>query len=81
MFGLPAATIDDACRAATVVLLGPDLKEELPVLYLRLRDAAEKRRSRLLEISPKDTGLTRYAWRSVRYEPGEPGRRGPGRAG
>ena len=70
VFGLPAATIDDACRAATVVLLGPDLKEELPVLYLRLRDAAEKRRSRLLEISPKDTGLTRYAWRSVRYEPG-----------
>ena len=70
VFGLPAATIDDACRAATVVLLGPDLKEELPVLYLRLRDAAEKRRSRLLEISPKDTGLSRYAWRSVRYEPG-----------
>ncbi|MET0160581.1 MAG: NADH-quinone oxidoreductase subunit NuoG, partial [Acidimicrobiales bacterium] len=70
VLGLPAATIDDACRAATVVLLGPDLKEELPVLYLRLRDAAEKRRSRLLEISPKDTGLTPYAWRSVRHEPG-----------
>ena len=29
-------------NAATVILLGPDLKEELPVLYLRLRDAAEK---------------------------------------
>ena len=26
----------------TMILLGPDLKEELPVLYLRLRDAAEQ---------------------------------------
>ena len=42
---LPRATIDEACAATTVVLLGPDLKEELPVLYLRVRDAAEKRRS------------------------------------
>ena len=67
----PQATIDQACAAATIVLLGPDLKEELPVLYLRVRDAAEKRRSRVLELSPKDTGLTRYAWRSVRYEPGQ----------
>ena len=30
-------------RRPTVVLLGPDLKEELPVLYLRLRHAAEQR--------------------------------------
>jgi NADH-quinone oxidoreductase subunit G len=71
VLGLPPATIDDACAAATVVLLGPDLKEELPVLYLRIRDAAEKRRTRLVEIAPKDTGLTPYAWRTVRYEPGE----------
>ena len=28
--------------ATTIVLLGPDLKEELPVLYLRLRDAARE---------------------------------------
>lgn len=69
--GLPRATIADAASAATVVLLGPDLKEELPVLYLRIRDAAEKRRSRLLEFSHRDTGLTRYAWRSVRARPGD----------
>ena len=52
------------------MLIGPDLKEELPVLYLRLRDAAEKRRSRILEISPTESGLTNVAWKSVRYEPG-----------
>jgi NADH-quinone oxidoreductase subunit G len=73
VFGLPQATIDQACAATTIVLLGPDLKEELPVLYLRVRDAAERRRSRILELSPKDTGLSRYAWRSERYEPGHQG--------
>ena len=70
LLGLPRATIDDAANATTIVLLGPDLKEELPVLYLRLRDAAEKRRSRILEFTPKPGGLSRYAWRSVGYEPG-----------
>jgi NADH-quinone oxidoreductase subunit G len=71
VLGLPAATIDETAAAATIILLGPDLKEELPVLYLRVRDAAEKRRTRILELSPKGTGLTPYAWRSVRYEPGQ----------
>ena len=40
VLGLPRATIDDACSAPAVVLLAPDVKEELPVLYLRLRAAA-----------------------------------------
>ncbi len=71
VFNLPGATIDEACAASTIVLLGPDLKEELPVLYLRVRDAAQSRRSRILELGSKDTGLTPYAWRSVRHEPGE----------
>lgn len=44
IFGYPNATIDDACSATTVILLAPDLKEELPVLYLRLRGAAEKKK-------------------------------------
>ena len=65
------ATINDACAATTVILLGPDLKEELPVLYLRLRGASEKGKIRLVEISATDTGMTRYAATSVRYTPGE----------
>jgi len=71
VLGLPRATIDDAARATTIILLGPDLKEELPVLYLRVRDAAEKRRTRVLELSARDSGLTPYAWKSLRYTPGE----------
>jgi NADH-quinone oxidoreductase subunit G len=70
IFDLPQATIDQAAAASTIVLLGPDLKEELPVLYLRLRDAAEKRRSRLVEITTRGTGLTRYAWQSATALPG-----------
>jgi NADH-quinone oxidoreductase subunit G len=70
LLDLPRATIDEAASASTIVLLGPDLKEELPVRYLRLRDAAEKRRSRILEFAPTATGLTRYAWRSVRVAAG-----------
>ena len=70
LLGLNRATIDEAANASTIVLLGPDLKEELPVLYLRLRDAAEKKRSKIIEFSATDTGLSRYAWKSVRHEPG-----------
>ena len=40
VLGLPRAEIADCDRAAAIVLLGPDLKEELPVLHLRVRRAA-----------------------------------------
>jgi NADH-quinone oxidoreductase subunit G len=69
--GLPRATIDSACAADTIVLFGPDLKEELPVLYLRLRQAVVERGARLVELSPVETGMTRYASVSLRYRPGE----------
>ncbi len=71
LLGLPRASITEACSASTLVLLGPDLKEELPVLYLRIRDAAEKRTIRLIEISPTQTGLSKYAYTSIRSAPGE----------
>jgi NADH-quinone oxidoreductase subunit G len=70
LLGLDRATIDEAASAATIVLLGPDLKEELPVLYLRLREAAEKRRSASSSSRRSRPGLTKYAWRSIGYEPG-----------
>jgi NADH-quinone oxidoreductase subunit G len=73
VLGLPRATIDEACRAKTVLLLAPDLKEELPVLYLRLREAAVERGACLVELTPQATGLTRYAALSLGYRPGEVG--------
>ncbi len=71
VLGLPRATIDETCAAGTVVLLGPDLKEELPILYLRLRDAVVNHGLNVIEISASQTSMTRYAAVSLRYRPGE----------
>jgi len=74
VFALPQATIADAANSPTIILLAPDLKEEAPVLYLRLRDAAQKRRSRIIEVTTRATGLTPYAWQSVTCESGDQSR-------
>jgi NADH-quinone oxidoreductase subunit G len=71
VLGLPRATIDEACGAGAVVLLAPDLKEELPVLYLRLREAAVDGGLKLIEISPQGTGLSGHAEVRLQYRPGE----------
>ena len=71
VFALPQATIDEAVAANTIILLSPDLKEEIPVLYLRVRDVAQKRKSKVVEITSRPTGLTPSAWKSVLVEPGK----------
>jgi NADH-quinone oxidoreductase subunit G len=70
LLGFDRATIDEAANAATIILMAPDLKEELPVLYLRLRDAAQKRRSRIIEFAQKRSGLSQHAWRTIEYQAG-----------
>jgi NADH-quinone oxidoreductase subunit G len=70
ILGLPRASIADAAAASTVILLGPDLKQELPVLHLRLRDAAVSKRTRIIEFTSTGSGLTAHAWRSIRHAPG-----------
>ena len=55
LLGMPRATIRDMASAATV-LLAPDLKEELPVLYLRLRDAVVNGSTRIIEFTPPVVG-------------------------
>jgi NADH-quinone oxidoreductase subunit G len=71
VLGLPRATIDEACAASAVVLLAPDLKEDLPVLYLRLREAAVDHDLKLIELTPQATGLSRHAEVRLQYRPGE----------
>ncbi len=51
VLGLPRATIDEACSAACVVVLSGDLREELPVLFLRLRGAAIDRDVPVVELA------------------------------
>jgi NADH-quinone oxidoreductase subunit G len=74
VFGLPRATIDDACAdGRSVLLLAPDLKEELPVLFLRLRDAVLNHAVKVVELAPADTSMSALAAVSLRYRPGEAG--------
>jgi NADH-quinone oxidoreductase subunit G len=76
VLSLPRATVDQACRARTVVLLTGDVREELPVLYLRLRRAVLDGATRLLELTPAPTSLSPYAEVSLAMRPGD----GPGLA-
>jgi NADH-quinone oxidoreductase subunit G len=72
VLGLPRATIDDACRpGGTVLVLGPDVKEELPILFLRLRHAVTNDGVKVVELASTRTGLTdEVAAVSLRYRPG-----------
>ncbi|MHB8504759.1 MAG: molybdopterin-dependent oxidoreductase, partial [Acidimicrobiales bacterium] len=69
--GLRRATIDEAAAAPLLLTLGSDPKEELPVLYLRLRDAARQRGLQIVELSPTFTGLSRHAAVTALHRPGE----------
>jgi NADH-quinone oxidoreductase subunit G len=71
VLGLPRATIDQAAGASTVVLLTGDVREELPVLFLRLRAAAVGGDLSIIELSPQATSLTAHAAVSLRYGPGD----------
>ena len=71
VLGLPRATIDDACTpGGVIVLLGPDPKEELGTLYLRLRHAVVHDGCTLIELTPHTTGLSGQAAHSIRVPPG-----------
>ncbi|OFW64421.1 MAG: NADH dehydrogenase (quinone) subunit G, partial [Actinobacteria bacterium RBG_16_67_15] len=65
------ATIDDLERAKTILVWGPDLKEELPVLHLRVRRAATALGATAIVVHPRATGLDPDADHVVRYRPGE----------
>jgi NADH-quinone oxidoreductase subunit G len=72
VLGLPQATIDDVCRpGGTVILATADVKEELPVLFLRLRHAVVNDRVKLIELSPQRTGLSDLAAVTLLHRPGE----------
>ena len=71
VLGLPRATIDEACAAPVLVTLAGDLREELPVLFLRLREAVVGGATALIEISPAPTALSELATATLRIRPGD----------
>lgn len=68
---LPKATIDEAAQACTVVTLTGDLREELPVLFLRLRESFVKNKNSLVEFTFGPSALTSVAKVSLPVRPGE----------
>lgn len=71
---LPRRTLGEALTpGSTVVLMGPDPKEELPTLFLRLRHAAVYDGLKIIELTANETGLTPYAAQSIRVRPGDIG--------
>ncbi len=69
--GLPRATLDQACNATVVVSLTGDVREELPVLYLRLRGALLAGATALIELATAPSALSRYAAVRLPLRPGD----------
>jgi len=65
------ATIGDLDDAGAVLVWAPDLIEELPVLYLRVRRAATELGAALVVVHPRANGLDSVAASVVRYRPGD----------
>jgi len=66
----PRATVPDLEGAASILLWAGDLKEELPVLYLRVRRAAAELGAKLVVVHPRRTGLDDVATHKITYQPG-----------
>ena len=64
------ATLNDLERATSIVWVGADPKETLPVLFLRLRKAALDMGARLAVVSPRRISLDVFANHIVRCDPG-----------
>lgn len=65
----PRAAVSDLDSASTILVWGPDLKETLPVLYLRVRKAV-RNGAALIVASPYRTGLDNIATHVIRYRSG-----------
>ncbi len=69
---LPKATYDWAFNAGSVVVVvGQDLKEILPSIYLRLRGVVKDGSVELVEFNYKSGSLAKLARKSVQSRPGE----------
>ena len=64
------ATMNDLENASSIVSVGPDPKETLPVLFLRLRKAVFERGAELAVVAPRRISLDAFATRLVRAEAG-----------
>jgi NADH-quinone oxidoreductase subunit G len=72
VLGRPRATIDRLCApGGTVLWIGADPREELPVLYLRLRHAMISDGLRVVALTPTATVLNELAAVALHPAPGD----------
>ncbi len=67
----PGVTYDHVLSSDLVVVVSADLREELPVLFLRMRIAAAKRKLPIAIVHPRDVSLSAYAVAQVQPLPGD----------
>ncbi|MFN2526604.1 MAG: NADH-quinone oxidoreductase subunit NuoG, partial [Actinomycetota bacterium] len=65
-----SASLDDLVGASSILWVGPDPKESLPVLYLRLRRAVVDARARLVVVAPRAISLDEIAAQVIRSDAG-----------
>ena len=73
VLGSDRAQISDLDNAAAIVLCAGDLKEELPVLFLRVKRAALELGVPLVDLSAAPHGLSKYVTHALGAAPGEQG--------
>ena len=81
VLGLPRATIDEACQAPVLVTLAGDLREELPVLFLRLREAVSPAADRAGRGQPDPHRAHPAGGGEPAHPPGRRAAAGPGADG
>jgi len=69
--GMPRAEIADLDRASAIVVLDHDLRDQVPVLFLRLRRAVLELGVPLVDLAPAAHGLSDRAAVVARVVPGE----------
>ena len=72
VLGMDRAEIADLDRASAIVLLDQDLRDEVPVLFLRLRRAVIELGVPLVDLAPVAHPLSAHAAVVARKVPGEP---------
>jgi NADH-quinone oxidoreductase subunit G len=63
----PGVTYEDVLTSDLVVVVGTDLREELPILFLRMRIAASKRGLPIAIVHPREVSLSEFA--KLRLQP------------
>lgn len=71
VLSLNRATIAEATTAEVLVVVSADIREDLPVLFLRLREAVRSGKTKIVEISSAPTSLTPLSSRFISYGPGK----------